>query len=873
MDKSFLYQEPPPGYVAGIGRGAVGFSTSADTRILKIEPSFIGGDEDDDFESEFTNGNDVGLLSKRSKEDDEDLEADRIYEEIENRMNKKTTNTHEPEDNSLRERFADLKRSLTTVTVEEWENLPEAGDFTRKNKRQRLLEKQNQRTYAAPDSLIANGISKVTDFDSISRSRTELLNKQLDSLIPKNIENEYDVNSIQDIDDSDASQIANIERSRLILDSLRKTEPNKASSWIASARLELQAKNLTSAKNLINEGCKRVPRNEDIWLENLKIHQLKLEDLIFSKGIISKGLRFNPKSELLWLKAYELESDLSLKKNILMQGLESLPSNTNLWEKLIELQEDAANAKKLLQKALELCPKYWPFFLALIALSSYKESKDLLNQARKQLPHNFEVWITAAKLEERENENITGEKLFKILDKGLKTVQKSFERTSLFDFATTCEAQGYPQTSKALVRCAMANNNIESSLSDLLYEASVYPENISQMIYDYIILKYPNNTEGWIQILESLKEGKKISRLYEYYQKAINLNPGNVLFSLMFAKDKWILDNDIPEARRILSESSKSNLTNEDLWIARVKLEVKNANYLEATELSEQSILHCSNSRRIWYKHIHLLECLNTVNPKIHSRSKILSVIEKALDKFPDCEKICLQKVQHLLRDGSKLNEAREFAAISTRKCPKFSALWIILAEIDEKYLHNIIKARSVLDNAVILNPDCDYLWEAKIKLERRNEDLKSARLIISKALQLFSNSPRIWAQHLELLPKSQRPKALLEALKKTNNSGYILLKIGVLFWMDGKLSKAKPWFDRSLKSDKNNGDCWAWSYLYMKSNSNSEETAKFIKEFNDSYDQINRGDTWNHINKSIDNFEKDPLQILELVSQEVLKV
>ena len=48
-------------------------------------------------------------------------------------------------------------------------------------------------------------------------------------------------------------------KSRVILSSLRKSEPYKPSSWILSARLEEQdGKNLKLAKQYILEGCKNV---------------------------------------------------------------------------------------------------------------------------------------------------------------------------------------------------------------------------------------------------------------------------------------------------------------------------------------------------------------------------------------------------------------------------------------------------------------------------------------------------------------------------------------------------------------------------------------------------------------------------------------
>lgn len=847
MDLSFLDQEPPPNYVPGVGRGATGFSTSADTRNFENEP--------------YTN-----FTDNDAKQDQEDIEADKIYEQIQLRRTLKDLTETSPS-NSLRNQFSDLKRSLTTISLEEWENLPEAGDMTRRNKRQRLIEQQSRRTYAAPDSLIASTSSSVTDFDSISKSRNELLNKQLDGLMKPKTEEFTEI----DLDTGSAVEVADIERSRLILNSLLKAEPKKASSWIASARLELQAKDLKKAKNLINQGCKIVPGNENIWLENLKIHQYKLEDVKLLKNIISQGLRFNPKSELLWLKAFELETDVSLKRNLLMQGLESLPSNIKLWEHLIELQDDSSNAEKLLQKALELCPTHWPFTLSLIGLSNHKDSKDLLNKARKLMPDNFDVWITAAKLEERENDKITDEKLIKIIDKGLSSVMIDQDRKTLLDYAVKCEAEGYSHTCKAVLWQVFNKDADQISPSTLLLEVKNYPQSISQYMYDIIISKFPNSIDVWAQVFESLKLTKDFTKLYEFYQKAIDANSNEVMYSLMYAKDKWILDNDIPAAREILLQSMNLNSTSEELWIARVKLEIKTGNNIEALKISQQSILQCDQSPRIWYKHIHVMECISTVDPKLSSSTQALSALEIALDKFPECEKLYLQKAQHLIRN-KEFSKAREAAAIGTRSCPDSALLWRVLAEIDDKYLKSIIKARSVLDNAVIKVPQSDVIWEAKIKLERRNENLKAARLAITKALQLFPTSPRIWTQNLELLPKTQRQKALVEALKKTDNSTSILLNIGILFWLDGKISKAKPWFDRSLSSDKSNGDCWAWSYTYSKTHSTEEETTKLVHEFTKKYEQIHTGDTWNSINKDVYNFQKEPLQILELVSQKLLK-
>lgn len=149
--KAFLDQEPPPGYVAGVGRGAIGFTTSADTGPVRFESHF--GTEDD----RLIDSSEHGVLLLRGNTDEDD-EADKIYEAIEKRLEGRRKRK-EPEDTKengvvtietgtgiITSEFQLLKSQLALVTAQEWENLPEVGDLTRKNKRQRILEQQSQRT-------------------------------------------------------------------------------------------------------------------------------------------------------------------------------------------------------------------------------------------------------------------------------------------------------------------------------------------------------------------------------------------------------------------------------------------------------------------------------------------------------------------------------------------------------------------------------------------------------------------------------------------------------------------------------------------------------------------------------------------------------
>lgn len=901
--KAFLDQEPPPGYVAGIGRGATGFTTSADSGPVRFQPNLDDEDENGDNEDElkFQDDDEGGILGLELKDKDDD-EADRIYEEIDRKMNLRNKNkstgdlelsTSETSD-KIKGQFTDLKRALTSVNDNEWANIPEVGDITRRNKRTRLLEQQQQRTYAMPDSVIAgagsmgslNSNDEVTNFQSISQAKDLLLSKQLDQIAGTSDNNNENIaKELEELQNND-SKIQDIKKGRLVLASLRKTEPRKSNSWIASARLEEQANNYTAAKKFIIEGCHNVPHNPDIWLENIRIHQKTAEGTKFCKAIVNEGLKFNIKSEKLWLKAFELENktDIVSRRKILMKGLEFIPTNVELWKSLVNLEDSKEDVQKLLTKAVELCPKEWDFWLTLINLSNYDDAKSLLNKARKALTDNYMVWIIACKLEEREKDDIPIEKLNKLLAKGFKELEKNtvdkshlLSKAGWLNQAIDANLEGFTKTSSAIVKVTLDSDGKES-LDEWLDDAEKLilkrEFRVAHFIYEYIIDKFPNNIESWLSLILSMKNSQDFdeSKLFEYYSKAVNLNQDNELLLLMYAKDKWLLGNDVEGARMILSDASSKLPTSENIWLARIKLEVKNHNYQEAMSISTDSIDKIpTSSARVWFKHIHLMRFLARKKIVTLEVSDFLSLTTQALDLFPEEPKLYLQK-SLVLVDFDLVKQAREVLSTGTKKCPNSIEIWINLAWVDEKYFKTVIRARSVLDTAILKNPTSDKLWEAKIKLERRQNDRTAAQQITNKALKIFPSSSSIWIQHLSLIPKmSQRKNAFLDAMRNTNNSTSILLSIGVFFWLDGKFLKAKSWFERALTSNKQSGESWGWLYCFIDKYGSAQEKLGLLRNLKKNYDDINDGETWNHVNKDLDNFEKTPKEIIELVSAKLL--
>ena len=96
---SIFTSKPPPHYVPGIGRGASGFTTRSDIGPAAVSLGGAGavGQEApadaapgqqpvNDGAYNAALGNDGGLLAKRFDDDDEDKEADAIYQAIDAKL-------------------------------------------------------------------------------------------------------------------------------------------------------------------------------------------------------------------------------------------------------------------------------------------------------------------------------------------------------------------------------------------------------------------------------------------------------------------------------------------------------------------------------------------------------------------------------------------------------------------------------------------------------------------------------------------------------------------------------------------------------------------------------------------------------------------
>eukprot|EP01023_Acetabularia_acetabulum_P060541 TRINITY_DN7278_c0_g2_i1.p1 TRINITY_DN7278_c0_g2~~TRINITY_DN7278_c0_g2_i1.p1 ORF type:complete len:352 (-),score=73.48 TRINITY_DN7278_c0_g2_i1:462-1517(-) len=291
---------PPANYVPGLGRGATGFTTRSDIGPARMAPTIgdppIGAsdgtmrppqvndeDADDYDDSKFDEfmGNDAGALANWGEYDDDDREADEIWSSVDRYMDDRRRERREKRlkeqiekfraDNpKITEQFADLKRKLEHVRYEEWEKIPDIGDYTIKKRPKReafapVPDTLLQKAMAEQQSVnkISDGLETpatkggtATDLTAVGEGRGKMMELRLDRMADSVtgqtvVDPQGYLTSLKSMRVSSETEISDLKKARELLKSVIQTNPKHAPGWIAASRIEEYAGRLAVARELI----------------------------------------------------------------------------------------------------------------------------------------------------------------------------------------------------------------------------------------------------------------------------------------------------------------------------------------------------------------------------------------------------------------------------------------------------------------------------------------------------------------------------------------------------------------------------------------------------------------------------------------------
>ncbi|RHZ60376.1 U4/U6-U5 snRNP complex subunit PRP6 [Aspergillus thermomutatus] len=928
--KDFLNQPAPENYVAGLGRGATGFTTRSDlgparegptpeqiqaalakrAQLLGAAPPTAygagrekGGREEKEEEEEDERfqdpDNEVGLFAY-GQFDQEDDEADRIYKEVDEKMDKRRKARREARERQEREeyerknpkiqqQFADLKRSLASVSEEQWANLPEVGDLTGKNRR----AKQNlrQRFYAVPDSVIASARDStqfettiaddgtqtdvrggeldgtMTNLADISAARDKVLKVRLDQAArgstadsssgsATNIDPKGYLTSLTQSElKAGEVEIGDIKRVRVLLESVTKTNPKHAPGWIALARLEELAGRIVAARNIIAKGCELCPKSEDAWLENIRLNEGHN-----AKVIAANAIKNNDRSTRLWIEAMRLESDTRAKKNVLRQAILHVPQSVAIWKEAVNLEEDPADARLLLAKAVEMIPLSVELWLALARLESPENAQKVLNAARKAVPTSHEVWIAAARLQEQMG---TFEKV-NVMKRAVQFLAREnamLKREEWIAEAEKCEEEGAILTCGAIIRETLGwgldedDDRKDIWMDDAKASVARGKYETARAIYAYALRVFVNRRSIWLAAADLERNHGSKEALWQVLEKAVEACPQSEELWLQLAKEKWQA-GEIDDARRVLGRAFNQNPNNEDIWLAAVKLEADADQTDQARELLATARREAGTDR-VWIKSVAFERQLGNID-------EALDLVNQGLQLYPKADKLWMMKGQ-IYEYQNKYPQAREAYSTGTRACPKSVPLWLLASRLEEKS-GAVVKARSILDRARLAVPKSAELWTESVRVERRANNIGQAKVLMAKALQEVPTSGLLWSEsiwHLE--PRAQRKARSLEAIKKVDNDPILFITVARIFWGERRLEKAMTWFEKAIVSDSDLGDGWAWYYKFLLQHGTEEKRADVVAKCVST--EPKHGEVWQSVAKDPVNARKSTEEILKMVA------
>ncbi|KAJ1020082.1 hypothetical protein NDA16_004362 [Ustilago loliicola] len=925
---AFLSMQAPAGYVAGLGRGASGFTTRADIGPARLPTTASGSksgpdansppgsDNEDDGRGEEEEGrfqdpeNETNLFAGTIYEKD-DEEADLIWEAVDRRMDERRRKFREAREREERERarvekpkigaqFADLKRGLSSVTEDEWASLTESGSVTgKKRKAAAKREARNTRSFAISDTILVGNRDRnavesaltedqmqdanedntdtggtITSLTEIGEARNKILSHQLDaasSATPGTATSIDPTGYLTQLSSSNiktSAEIGDIKKARSLLDSVIKTNPKHAPGWIAAARVEEVAGKMSNARKIITQGCEHCPKSEDIWLEASRLNTKEN-----AKVILARSIQYVSQSVNIWLKAVELENDTESQKRVLRKSLEYIPNSVKLWKELVNLEENPEDARILLSGAVSAVPMSVELWLALARLSAPEEAKKVLNEARKTIPTSHEIWIAAARLlEETEADDVKVEKTVAAAVKALRKAGAELSRDQWFSEAERVEKEGSPMVCSAIVKATIELDIEEEDRRAVWVEDAQSAlergcVEAARSILAYTLRIFPDRASIWAQAAALEKRHGARGNLEALLERAVSNCPKAEELWLMYAAEKGDV-GDVAAARSVLIRAFDANIGSEKISLAAAKLESENGQLVAARKLLERARVEVG-SARVWMK--------SAVFERDHgSPTRALELVEEAITKFPRFDKLYMiggQLQRHSSSSSSSVDPsqsirlARDFYSRGLRSCPHSIPLYLLASRLEEES-GLIIRSRAILEKARLHNPTSDRIWHESILIEHRSSSPQT-RTMLARALQTIPTSGLLWSLAIWFEPRPGRKTKMTDALKKTSDNSFVLSTVAQQFALESKPSQARKWFARSTHADSDNGD--AWSLWYRFEQEHGDQTSRKVVRDAVEKAKPKHGLVWPSIAKDPQNKTLGVVQVLEKVAEKIV--
>ncbi|XP_006723832.1 pre-mRNA-processing factor 6 isoform X1 [Pongo abelii] len=675
--------------------------------------------DDDDEDLNDTNYDEfngyAGSLFSSGPYEKDDEEADAIYAALDKRMDERRKERREQREKEeiekyrmerpkIQQQFSDLKRKLAEVTEEEWLSIPEVGDA--RNKRQR--NPRYEKLTPVPDSFFAKHLQTGENHTSVDPRQTQFgglntpypgglntpypggmtpglmtpgtgeldmrkIGQARNTLMDMRLSQVSDSVSGQTVVDpkgyltdlnsmipTHGGDINDIKKARLLLKSVRETNPHHPPAWIASARLEEVTGKLQVARNLIMKGTEMCPKSEDVWLE-----AARLQPGDTAKAVVAQAVRHLPQSVRIYIRAAELETDIRAKKRVLRKALEHVPNSVRLWKAAVELEEPE-DARIMLSRAVECCP------------TSVEDAEECDRAGSVATCQAVMRAVIGIGIEEEDRKHTWME------DADSCVAHNALEcARAIYAYAL----QVFPSKKSVWLRAAYfeKNHGTRESLEALLQRAVAHCPKAevlwlmgakskwlagdvpaARSILALAFQANPNSEEIWLAAVKLESENDEYERARRLLAKARSSAPTARVF-MKSVKLEWVQDN-IRAAQDLCEEALRHYEDFPKLWMMKGQIEEQKEMMEKAREAYNQGLKKCPHSTPLWL-------LLSRLEEKIGQLTRARAILEKSRLKNPKNPGLWLESVRLEYRAGLK-NIANTLMAKALQECPNSGILW-----------------------------------------------------------------------------------------------------------------------------------------------------------------------------------------------------
>lgn len=777
------FGDAPPGYVPGIGRGAIGFTTRSDigpARAAEARGPAAAPKEGDYSESQFDefSGFNENLFGNDSY-DKEDEEADEVYAAIDMRMDSKRKERREARLKAelakyrkkrprIQEQFTDLKRELKTMTDEEWEELPESLDYSRRNKRMRQQRRMDRFT-PVPDNIIESGRMDNIHGNQVSGMATPLsgMRTPLSGMRTPMSGFRTPMSGMRTPLGGARTPMHGARTPLGFMTPMHGaktpmgtvtpmggptdlTQLGRARDKVLSLKLDRLADSV-SGQTVVD------PRGFLTDLNSVKVSsEAEVSDIKKARLLLKSVITTNPKHAPGWIAAARLEKEtgkLAAARAVIAKGCEMCSQNVDVWLENARMQTPR-NAKAVLAKAVRHIPGAVKIWIASASLESdIKLKKAILRRALEMVPNSVVLWKAAVQLENPEDARI-------MLSRAVEMVPQSVEM-----WLALARLETYTKAQQVLNRAR------------------------------HVI---PTEPQIWITAAKLEEANGNHNRVDAIIVKAVKSLAAH---QVVIDREAWLT-----EAEN--SEKSGSVLTCQAIVKATIGIGVDEQDR-KATWLSDAETYLNKRS--------------------IETARAIFAYI---LTIFPGKKSVWLRAAQ-LERQYGTRDSLDELLKNAVKYCPQAETLWLMSAK--ERWLaDDVVGARSILNAAFRANPDSEQVWLAAVKLESENDQNENARMLLAKARER-AGTARVWMKSAKLeraLNNREKEITLLfEAINLYPNDWKLWAMMAENLAKKEEFDKAADAYKKAVKNCPTAVDLWLCYAAFEQTQSTSVSKARSILE------------------------------------------